>query len=49
MNDAVPSTDQDVALRCGVDLKEPEAFLQAPNTFVLGAYVDGVTVGLAWG
>ena len=30
-------------------LDEPEAFLRDPNSFVLGAYVDGTPVGLAWG
>ena len=28
---------------------EPEAFLQEPSSFVLGAYVYGAPVGLAWG
>ena len=28
---------------------EPEAFLREPNSFALGAYVDDVPVGLAWG
>lgn len=31
------------------ELAQPETFLLAPNTFALGAYVDGVPVGLAWG
>jgi ribosomal protein S18 acetylase RimI-like enzyme len=30
-------------------LDEPEAFLRDPSSFVLGAYVDDVPVGLAWG
>lgn len=30
-------------------LDEPEAFLRDPSSFVLGAYVDGSPVGLAWG
>lgn len=30
-------------------LEEPEAFLQDPSSFVLGAYTDGAPVGLAWG
>lgn len=30
-------------------LDEPEAFLREPNSFVLGAYIDGAPVGLAWG
>src|SRR5687768_12302963 len=30
-------------------LDEPEAFLRDPSTFVLGAYIDGSPVGLAWG
>ena len=28
---------------------EAEAFLEEPNSFVLGAYVDDEPVGLAWG
>jgi ribosomal protein S18 acetylase RimI-like enzyme len=28
---------------------EPEAFLQEPSSFVLGAYCDDAPVGLAWG
>jgi ribosomal protein S18 acetylase RimI-like enzyme len=31
------------------ELDEPEAFLRDPNSFVLGAYIDGAPVGLAWG
>lgn len=27
----------------------PDAFLQDPSSFVLGAYVDSAPVGLAWG
>lgn len=27
----------------------PESFLQNPSSFLLGAYVDGAPVGLAWG
>jgi ribosomal protein S18 acetylase RimI-like enzyme len=30
-------------------LDEPEAFLGDPSSFVLGAYIDGAPVGLAWG
>lgn len=30
-------------------LDEPEAFLREPSSFVLGAYVNGAPVGLAWG
>ena len=30
-------------------LNEPEAFLRDPNSFVLGAYIEGSPVGLAWG
>lgn len=30
-------------------LDEPEAFLRDASSFVLGAYVDDVPVGLAWG
>jgi ribosomal protein S18 acetylase RimI-like enzyme len=30
-------------------LDEPDAFLRDPSTFVLGAYLDGSPVGLAWG
>ena len=30
-------------------LDDPEAFLRDPHSFALGAYVDGVPVGLAWG
>lgn len=30
-------------------LAEPEAFFRDPSTFVLGAYIDGSPVGLAWG
>ncbi len=30
-------------------LDEPEAFLLDPSSFVLGAYIDGAPVGLAWG
>lgn len=30
-------------------LDQPEAFLQDPTTFALGAYVDDAPVGLAWG
>jgi ribosomal protein S18 acetylase RimI-like enzyme len=30
-------------------LDEPEAFLRDPSSFVLGAYIDGSPVGLAWG
>jgi ribosomal protein S18 acetylase RimI-like enzyme len=29
-------------------LDEPEAFLRDPSSFVLGAYMDGAPVGLAW-
>ena len=31
------------------DLKGPEEFLRDPRTFVLGAYLDDVPIGLAWG
>jgi ribosomal protein S18 acetylase RimI-like enzyme len=30
-------------------LDEAEAFLREPSSFVLGAYVDGTPIGLAWG
>ncbi|MCE9623551.1 MAG: GNAT family N-acetyltransferase [Actinomycetia bacterium] len=30
-------------------LDEPEAFLRDPSSFVFGAYIDDVPVGLAWG
>jgi ribosomal protein S18 acetylase RimI-like enzyme len=30
-------------------LDEPEAFLQDPSSFVLGAYLDDAPAGLAWG
>jgi len=30
-------------------LDQPEAFLRDPSSFVLGAYIDDVPVGLAWG
>ena len=30
-------------------LDEPEAFLRDPSSFVLGAYIDDVPIGLAWG
>lgn len=30
-------------------LDGPEGFLRDPSSFVLGAYVDGSPVGLAWG
>ena len=30
-------------------LDQPDAFLREPTTFILGAYVDEVPVGLAWG
>lgn len=30
-------------------LDEPEAFLRNPSSFVLGAYIEDVPVGLAWG
>lgn len=30
-------------------LDEPEAFLNDPKSFALGAYIDDVSVGLAWG
>jgi ribosomal protein S18 acetylase RimI-like enzyme len=30
-------------------LDAPESFLRDPNSFVLGAYVDGTPAGLAWG
>lgn len=30
-------------------LDEPGAFLRDPSSFVLGAYIDDVPVGLAWG
>ena len=30
-------------------LDDPEAFLRDSHSFALGAYVDGVPVGLAWG
>jgi len=30
-------------------LNEPEAFLRDSGSFVLGAYIDGAPVGLAWG
>lgn len=33
----------------GAGLDEPEAFLRDPNSFALGAYIDGSPVGLAWG
>lgn len=31
------------------ELDEPEAFLRDSSSFVLGAYIDGVPVGLVWG
>ena len=31
------------------DLAGPNAFLQDPTSFVLGAYVDETPIGLAWG
>jgi ribosomal protein S18 acetylase RimI-like enzyme len=31
------------------ELDEPEAFLQDPTSFVLGAYIDDAPIGLAWG
>jgi ribosomal protein S18 acetylase RimI-like enzyme len=31
------------------EVDEPGAFLRDPNSFVLGAYIDGAPVGLAWG
>ncbi|MGF1597377.1 MAG: GNAT family N-acetyltransferase [Acidimicrobiales bacterium] len=30
-------------------LDEPEAFLRDPSSFLLGAYIDDLPVGLAWG
>lgn len=30
-------------------LDESEAFLRDPSSFVLGAYIEGSPVGLAWG
>ena len=30
-------------------LDEPEAFLQDPSSFMLGAYSDDTPIGLAWG
>ena len=30
-------------------LAEPEAFLRDPSSFVLGAYIDDMPIGLAWG
>jgi ribosomal protein S18 acetylase RimI-like enzyme len=31
------------------DLNDPEEFLRDPSTYVLGAYINDVPVGLAWG
>lgn len=31
------------------NLDEPEMFLDDPNSFVLGAYIDDAPVGVAWG
>jgi len=39
--------DSTTALAGG--LAEAEAFLEEPNSFVLGAYVDDEPIGLAWG
>ncbi len=39
----------DSPLAAADSLDEPEAFLQDPTSFVLGAYLGDTPVGLAWG
>jgi ribosomal protein S18 acetylase RimI-like enzyme len=44
--DAVPPG---FASSLATDVDGPNSFLEDPNSFALGAYLDGAPVGLAWG